>query len=60
MDNMDASTFCDLTTGPDGSVVPPDDRLHEILRRYSPDDPVYRAVDSAHRELLAAVDRVRL
>jgi hypothetical protein len=56
---LDALTFCDLTTGPDGSAVSPRDRLHEVLRRYAPSDPVHRAVDSAHRELLAAVDRVR-
>jgi hypothetical protein len=56
---LDALTFCDLTTGPDGSDVSPCDRLHEVLQRYSPDDPVHRAVDSAHGELLAAVDRVR-
>ena len=37
----------------------PRDRLHEVLQRYGPDDPVHRAVDSAHGELLAAVDRVR-
>ena len=56
---LDALTFCDLTTGPDGSAVSPRDRLHEVLQRYGPDDPVHRAVDSVHRELLAAVDRVR-
>jgi HD domain len=56
---LDALTFCDLTTGLDGSEVSPCDRLHEVLQRYGPDDPVHRAVDSAHGELLAAVDRVR-
>ena len=56
---LDALTFCDLTTGPDGTAVSPRDRLHEVLRRYGPDDPVHRAVDSARGELLAAVDRVR-
>jgi hypothetical protein len=56
---LDALTFCDLTIGPDGTAVSPRDRLHEVLQRYDPDDPVHRAVDSAHGELLAAVDRVR-
>ena len=56
---LDALTFCDLTTGPDGTAVSPRDRLHEVLQRYGPDDPVHRAVDSVHGELLAAVDRVR-
>ena len=45
---LDALTFCDLTTGPDGTAVSPRDRLHEVLQRYGPDDPVHRAVDSAH------------
>jgi hypothetical protein len=55
---LDALTFCDLTIGPDGSAVSPSDRLHEVLQRYGPDDPVHRAVDSARGELLAAVERV--
>lgn len=56
---LDALTFCDLTTGPDGAAVTPGDRLHEVLQRYGPDDPVHRAVDSNRVELLAAVNRVR-
>jgi hypothetical protein len=55
---LDALTFCDLTTGPDGSAVSPRDRLDDVLQRYSPDDPVHRAVGSARGGLLAAVDRV--
>ena len=58
-DVLDALTFCDLTTGPDGSVVSPEVRLREVLERYGPDDPVHRAVDSSRGELLAAVGRVR-
>jgi hypothetical protein len=38
---LDALTFCDLTTGPDGTAVSPRDRLHEVLQRYGPDDPVH-------------------
>jgi hypothetical protein len=56
---LDALTFCDLTTGPDGSEVSPHERLHEVLQRYGPGDPVHRAVDTARGELLAAVERVR-
>jgi hypothetical protein len=56
---LDALTFCDLTTGPDGSTVSPCDRLHQVLQRYGPDDPVHRAVDTARGELLGAIDRVR-
>ncbi|MCV7195766.1 HD domain-containing protein [Mycobacterium angelicum] len=58
-DVLDALTFCDLTTGPDGSPVSADDRLSEVLARYGPDDPVHRAVDAGREELLAAVRRVR-
>jgi|SRR5271163_3978878 len=55
---LDALTFCDLTTGPDGSAVAAHDRLEAVLRRYDPDDPVHRAVHSVRDELLATVQRV--
>ena len=55
---LDALTFCDLATGPDGSAMAPHDRLEEVLQRYEPDDPVHRAVHCARDELLATVERV--
>jgi hypothetical protein len=55
---VDALTFCDLTTGPDGSAVAPRERLEQVLQRYHPDDPVHRAVRSGRDELLATVERV--
>jgi hypothetical protein len=58
-DVLDALTFCDLTTGPDGSPVSPQDRLSDVLARYGPEDPVHRAVDAGREDLLAAVRRVR-
>lgn len=58
-DVLDALTFCDLTTGPDGSPISPQDRLSDVLARYGPEDPVHRAVDAGREELLAAVRRVR-
>ena len=58
-DVQDALTFCDLTTGPDGSPIPPQDRLSDVLARYGPEDPVHRAVDAGRDELLATVRRVR-
>lgn len=58
-DVLDALTFCDLTTGPDGSSVSAEERLRDVLVRYGPQDPVYRAVDAGREELLAAVGRVR-
>jgi len=57
---LDALTFCDLTTGPDGSAVGASDRLEEVLRRYDADDPVHRAVHASRDELLATVERVAL
>ncbi len=58
-DVLDALTFCDLTTGPDGTSISPQDRLSDVLARYGPEDPVHRAVDAGREELLAAVRRVR-
>ena len=58
-DVLDALTFCDLTTGPDGYGVSAAQRLDEVLQRYGPSDPVHRAVDSCRDELLAAVERVQ-
>ncbi|WP_074362165.1 HD domain-containing protein [Mycobacteroides abscessus] len=56
---LDALTFCDLTTGPDGAPISPRDRLRDVLARYGSEDPVHRAVDAGRDELLAAVRRVR-
>lgn len=56
---VDALTFCDLTTGPDGALVSPAARLDEVMTRYGPDDPVHQAVSLSREGLLAAVDRVR-
>jgi hypothetical protein len=58
-DVLDALTFCDLTTGPDGSPISPQDRLSDVLARYGPEDPVHRAVDAGREDLLATVQRVR-
>lgn len=56
---LDAITYCDLTISPNGRVVSPVDRLEDVLQRYEPNDPVYRAVSASRGELLAAVDRVQ-
>ncbi|SLI42650.1 metal dependent phosphohydrolase [Mycobacteroides abscessus subsp. bolletii] len=56
---LDALTFCDLTTGPDGTPVSAAARLDEVLRRYRPDDPVHQAIDLSRDDLLAAVGRVQ-
>lgn len=58
-DVLDALTFCDLMTGPDGTPVSAEGRLRDVLARYGPQDPVHRAVVAGREELLAAVGRVR-
>ncbi|MFF3071144.1 HD domain-containing protein [Kitasatospora sp. NPDC057904] len=55
---LDAITYCDVTSGPDGTVVEPVSRLDEVLRRYDADDVVHRAVSAARPAFLAMVDRV--
>ena len=56
---MDALTFADMTTGPAGDLMTLDERIGEIQRRYSPDDPVHRAILRARPLLQAADQRVR-
>lgn len=56
---LDALTFCDLTTGPEGAPVSAAARLDEVLRRYGPDNPVHQAIDLSRDDLLAAVGRVQ-
>lgn len=54
----DALIFADMTTGPTGDAVSVEDRLSEILRRYSEENPVHRAIAEASLEIEAAVSRV--
>ncbi|MGH3755237.1 MAG: HD domain-containing protein [Pseudonocardiaceae bacterium] len=42
-----ALTYCDMTTGPDGTPLGVDERITEILSRYGPDDVVHRAISQA-------------
>ncbi|MEV8322126.1 HD domain-containing protein [Kitasatospora sp. NPDC056731] len=55
---LDALTYCDLTSGPDGTVVDPVSRIDEVLRRYGTDHVVHRAVSAARPTLLTMVDRM--
>lgn len=57
---LDAITFCDLTSAPDGRVVEAGSRLEEVLKRYGPDHVVHRAVSAARPALLMMVERVEL
>ncbi|MBB4934606.1 putative nucleotidyltransferase with HDIG domain [Lipingzhangella halophila] len=58
VDLLDALTYCDMTTGPDGSHMPAERRLSEILERYSPDDLVHRAITRSKPDLVGAVRSV--
>jgi hypothetical protein len=42
-----ALTYCDMTTGPDGTPLKVGERITEILSRYGPDDVVHRAITQA-------------
>jgi putative nucleotidyltransferase with HDIG domain len=47
-----AVTYCDLTTGPQGQRLCPDERIAEVLSRYESDSPVYRAMQKSAPGLL--------
>ncbi|WP_308216296.1 phosphohydrolase [Prauserella aidingensis] len=54
---MDALVTADLTTGPGGERLTYDERISEILRRYSPEHPVHRTWTKAAPILRASVER---
>ena len=53
-----ALTYCDMTTGPDGRRVDVEQRIAEILTRYSPDDVVHRSISRAAPDLRAQVSEI--
>lgn len=55
----DALWMTDRTTGPRGEDLDYPDRLDEILRRYSPNSVVARAMTRARPEIEAAISRTR-
>lgn len=55
---LQALTYCDLTTSPDGTPTSVDQRLTEIRTRYGPDTIVYRSIDRAEPMLREATDAV--
>ncbi|GAA4895677.1 HDIG domain-containing protein [Streptomonospora salina] len=57
-DLLNALTYSDMTTGPDGTHLPAERRLDEILQRYKPDDLVHRAITRSRPDLEKAVRRV--
>ncbi|WP_354531815.1 HD domain-containing protein [Nakamurella sp. UYEF19] len=56
----DALIWADMTTGPTGQTVTVEDRLAEILRRYTEESPVHRAIEEASGDIVAAVRRVQI
>ena len=54
---LDALALADLTTGPAGERVSYEDRIDEILRRYSAEDPVHRTWLSARLTMAEALER---
>ena len=53
-----ALTYCDMTTSPDGELVPVEQRLAEIHRRYGPGHLVSRSIQRATPMILRAVEQV--
>jgi putative nucleotidyltransferase with HDIG domain len=52
-------TYCDMTTSPDGELVPAGQRLAEIHDRYGPGHLVSRSIRRATPVILRAVEQVR-
>jgi len=51
-------TYCDMTTSPDGELVPVEQRLAEIQHRYGPGHLVSRSIQRAAPMILGAVKQV--
>ena len=51
-------TYCDMTTSPDGELVPVERRLIEIHQRYGPGHLVSRSIQRARPLILDAVEQV--
>ena len=52
-------TYCDMTTSPDGELVPVERRLAEIHHRYGPGHLVSRSIQRATPMILRAVEQVQ-
>ena len=52
-------TYCDMTTSPDGELVPVERRLAEIQRRYGSGHLVSRSIQRATPMILRAVEQVQ-
>ncbi|GAB3211145.1 HDIG domain-containing protein [Marinactinospora endophytica] len=57
-DLLEALIYSDMTTGPDGTHLPVEQRLAEILTRYEPGHIVHRSITRSSPELVKAVRAV--
>jgi HD superfamily phosphodiesterase len=55
---VEALTYCDMTTGPDGQPLDVTERLAEIHSRYGPEHLVSRSITASTPCILAAVKSV--
>lgn len=53
-----ALAYCDLTTGPSGDWMTPEQRLLDVEARYGEDNPVTKGLRAAWPDLLHSVDQV--
>ena len=53
-----ALAYCDLTTGPNGEDMTPEQRLVDVEARYGSNDPVTRGMRAAWPELMRDVEHV--
>jgi hypothetical protein len=51
-------TCCDMTTSPNGALVPVEQQLAKINHRYGPEDLVSRSIQHATPMILRAVEQV--
>jgi HD domain-containing protein len=56
---LEALTYCDMTTSPDGHRIDVEERIAEILTRYGPDDLVHQAISEAAPLLRRQTETVR-
>ncbi len=54
---LDALTYCDMTTGPDGETMGLDERIEEVGERRGRDSVVYAALTLARPRLELAIER---
>ncbi|MGW4662245.1 HD domain-containing protein [Streptosporangium sandarakinum] len=57
---VEALTYCDMTTGPDGAPLDVTERLAEIHSRYGPEHLVSRSITASTPCILAAVRAVQV